>query len=66
MHEEEEDYISRFRAAGYWSPDDVELLSEITEEELKTAIGVTKTGLLSVNSMIRSILSSQLLHSSQK
>ena len=48
MHEEEEDYIHRFMAAGYFSKDDIENLREITEEELQKSIGVTKTGLLSI------------------
>ena len=56
MNEEEEDYIRKFNSAGYLGTDGVELLREITKEELKMAIGVTKTGLLSVNSMTRSII----------
>ena len=44
MDEEEEDYIRRFNAAGYCTSDDVEHLREITEDELKVDIGVTKPG----------------------
>ena len=44
MDKEEENYIQKFQTAGY-STHDVENLSQITEEELRTDIGVTKPGL---------------------
>ena len=46
MHKEEENYVQKFEAAGYSSPKDVEHLNEITEDELRTEIGVTKPGLI--------------------
>ena len=62
MHEEEEDYIRKFRAG----PKMMLNFSWKSQEELRMPMGVTKPGLLSVNSMIRSIWSPQLIHSSQK
>ena len=44
MDTEEEDYIQKFETAGYCMPKDVKNLREITEEELKQDIGVTKRG----------------------
>ena len=49
MDTEEEDYIQKFETAGYCMPKDVKNLREITEEELKRDIGVTKRGDLTTN-----------------
>ena len=48
MDTEEEGYIQKFEAAGYCMPNDVKNLREITEEELKRDIGVTKRGDLTI------------------
>ena len=45
MDEVEENYIQKFKKAGYITSEDVENLSEVTENELITDIGVTKIGL---------------------
>lgn len=43
MDKAEENYVQKFRAAGYITPKDVEHLREVTENELIN-IGVTKIG----------------------